>query len=81
MTINFDADGPVVAQKGVRQDKLAMGQSLTLEVPYRTAAVRTSTRHVATNKRHVRVKVAVSQSARRGKTLVAVDKTVKRRPG
>lgn len=65
----------------LRQDKLAAGQSLMLEVPYRATAVKTGSRQVASNHRHARVKVAAVHSTRHARIVVASARTSKRRPG
>ncbi len=72
----------IKAWNNLQQDKLAAGQSLTLDVPYRTAAVRSKSKQVARNSRHARVnKVIFARSDHRGKTVIASGKSGKKRPG
>lgn len=66
----------------LHQDKLAFGQSLNLEVPYRASNSSRTARHVARNSprnaRPVRVKVATRSA--QGKTVIATGKIGRKRP-
>ena len=62
---------------GLRQDQVAVGLSLQIQVPNRTAMARHGGKQIARNVRHT--KVAKAHSAARAKTVVATGKTGKKR--
>ena len=62
---------------GLKLDRVAVGQTLQLQVPNRTAMARRGGKQVAHNAHHA--KVAKARNAPRGKTVIATGKTGKKR--
>lgn len=63
---------------GLRQDQVAVGQNLQIQVPNRTVMARHGGKKTAHSARHTKVAKAHSTSPR-GKTVVAASKTAKKR--
>lgn len=66
----------IKAWNGLRQDRVAVGQRVQIQVPYRTAMARKGGRQIAHSTRHT--KVAKARNVARGKTVVATGKTGKK---